>query len=120
MANGIKLEGFDEFEAMLSIMDITDKEEKAILENAVEPALAALERDTPKGKTGKLSNIKVTIKKDVFATVAILKLGAYWGMFQEFGTSYQKKNLGFFERSIKSTEDKVINEMSKELFKKIV
>lgn len=120
MADGIKLEGFDEFEDMLSRMNITDKEERSILENAVEPAFAALERDAPRGKTGKLSNIKFSIKKVGFATTATLRVGAYWGMFQEFGTSYQKAHVGFFERSIKSTEDKVINEMSKELFKKIV
>lgn len=117
MADGIKTEGIDELIISLENADITENQERAILKKAIEPAIKALERDTPKGQSGKLEKIKAIIKKDGFATTATLKAGAFWGMFQEFGTSRSKKNIGYFHRSIKNTENEVIDRISKDLLK---
>lgn len=115
---GINVSGIDEFIISLDNADISEATEKAILKKAIEPAKQALERDTPK-KSGKLAKIKIKMGKNGIASTAILLAGAYWGMFEEFGTSKSKKNIGFFDRSVKSTEGEVVDIISKELFEKL-
>jgi len=117
MSNSIEISGFTEFENLLHDMTISDAEEKKAMKLAIIPIKDALEQATPEGKTGKLEKIKTTVKKEGFATVGTLKLGAFWGMFQEYGTSTQRAHVGFFENTIRHTEGSALSILTRELLR---
>ncbi|WMJ81971.1 hypothetical protein RBU49_06905 [Clostridium sp. MB40-C1] len=119
MADGIEVEGLDDFTNMLKDMTIDRNDETKAMRAAIQPIKERLEIDTPKGVTKKLSKVKTSVRKDGLATVGTVKAGAWWDKFQEFGTSQQKKNVGYFERSVRNTEDKAIEILSRELLKKV-
>jgi HK97 gp10 family phage protein len=116
--NEIEISGFDELISFNDNMILTEADEQRAMKKAIEPAAKKLEEDTPKGHTKKLSKVKISIVREEFAVVGKLRLGAWWDLFQEFGTSQSKKNVGFFERSINSTEDEVIGILTDELLNK--
>lgn len=118
MADGIEMVGFEEIETLLQDMTIDEADEKKAMKKAIEPIKAGLEKDTPKGETAKLSKIKATVKKEGLSTVGIVKTDAWWDKFQEFGTSQQKRNVGYFDKSFKSTEGKALEILAKELLDK--
>jgi len=113
--NSIELSGFSELENLLHDMTISEAKEKRAMKLAIAPMKAALELATPAGKTGKLKKIKTSVKKEGFATVGILRAGAFWGMFQEFGTSQQRAHVGFFENTIRRTERTALAILTNEL-----
>lgn len=113
--NGVEVEGFEGLTELIGDMNVTTEDERRAMKKALNPVQNKLERDTPKGYTKKLSKIKVSIKKDGFATVGVVKLGAWWDIFQEFGTSYQKSNVGFFDRSVQETTKEVLKILYDEL-----
>lgn len=116
--SGIEILGFDELLNFNDDMSITEADEKKAMKKAIEPAAIKLEEDTPKGKTKRLSKVKISIVREEFATAGKLRLGAWWDLFQEFGNSKSKKNVGFFERSINSTQDEVIGILTDQLLNK--
>lgn len=116
--NGIELEGLEEWTNILEKATIDETDSKKAMRKAINELANAVAKDTPRGTTGKLSKIKKAVKSDGLAVVGEIKLGAFYGMFQEFGTSKSKKNKGFFDRSVTSTQDKAIEILSKELLDK--
>lgn len=116
--NGIEIEGLEELTQFTEDMTITESDERKAMKKALEPVAKQLTDDTPKGATKKLSKVRISIVREEFATVGKVRLGAWWDMFQEFGTSRSKKHVGFFERSINSTQDKAIEILSNELLNK--
>lgn len=114
----IELDGVEEWLSILEKATIDEADAKKAMRKTVNELANAIEKDTPKGTTGKLAKIKKTVKSDGLAVVGEIKLGAFYGMFQEFGTSKSKKNIGFFDRSVRSTQDKAIKILSKELLDK--
>lgn len=72
MADGIEIEGFEEFEEMLVDMTIDESDEKKAMREAIKPIATEIEKNTTK-RTGKLSKLSKTVKKDGFATVGIIK-----------------------------------------------
>ena len=117
MSNSIEISGFSELENFLHDMTISDAVEKSAMKLAIIPIKEALEQATPKGATGKLSKIKTSVKKEGFATVGTLKLGAFWGMFQEYGTSTNRAHVGFFENTIRRTESSALAILTRELLR---
>ncbi|WP_010293536.1 HK97-gp10 family putative phage morphogenesis protein [Clostridium senegalense] len=117
--NYIEVEGLEEVTDMLKDATIDDADIKKGMRKAVNTIGDEIEMQTPKGKTRKLSKLKRTVKNDGLAVVGEIKLGMFYGIFQEFGTSRSKKNIGFFERSVTGTQDKVIEILSKELLDKV-
>lgn len=113
--NTIEISGFDELENLLHDMTISEAKEKRAMKLAIAPMKDALEQATPRGKTGKLKRIKASVKKEGFATVGILRLGAFWGMFQVYGTSQQRAHVGFFENTIRRKEREALAILAKEL-----
>ncbi|MCU6396782.1 hypothetical protein KW820_22910, partial [Enterobacter quasiroggenkampii] len=71
------------------------------------------------GKTKQLSKRKKNIKKDGLATVGTVRLTAFYDFMREFGTSQSKANAGFFERSVKSSENEAVEALAKELLDKV-
>jgi len=115
VSNRIELSGFPELENLLHDMTISDAKEKKAMRLAIIPIKEGLEQSTPTGKTGKLGVIKTSVKKEGFATVGILKLGAFWGTFQEYGTSQQRHHVGFFDATIRRTEGAALAILTREL-----
>lgn len=117
MDNGIEIEGMEEFTDMLSDMTIDETDEKKAMREAIKPIAEEIEKNTTK-RSGKLSKISKTVKKEGLATVGIVKTKQFYDIFEEFGTSMSKHNVGYFDRSVKNTEDKAINILAKELLDK--
>ncbi|NFB32660.1 hypothetical protein EXN65_20030 [Clostridium botulinum] len=119
MSNGIEIEGMEEFKDMLEDMTLDEASERKAVRLAIEPIADEVEKNSPVGYAGKLKRISKTVKKDGFATIGTVKTKVFYDLFQEFGTSQQKKNVGYFERSVKSTEDKAVGILAKELLDKV-
>lgn len=114
---GIELQGFEELENLLQDMTIDEYDEKKAIKKAIDIIANEVEKNTPMGATGRLKRLKKTVKKEGLATVGIIKMGAFYDIFQEFGTSKSKKNVGFFERSVNKTQDQAVEILSNELLK---
>lgn len=116
---GIKLEGLEEFEKLVEDMTITEMDAKKAIRKAINPIAKEIQNNTPRGYTGQLKRIKKSVKKEGLATVGTIKTTAFYDFMQEFGTSYQKANVGYFDRSIKATENKAIEILANELLDKV-
>lgn len=117
--SGIEIDGFKDLEKLLQNMSITETDEKKAMKKAIEVIANEVEKNTPVGSTGRLKNIKKTVKKDGFGIVGIVKMGAFYDVFQEFGTSQGKKHVGFFDRSVNKTQSEAIDILAKELLDEI-
>lgn len=105
----IELEGFDELSKLLESMTLTEEDERKAISAALEPVKAEVEKNAPEGKTKKLiASIRTQIGREDGQAVGKVIIGAYYGRFQEYGTSTQKKNVGFFERSIRASKDEAM------------
>lgn len=118
MVDGIEIEGMDGFSEMLQHMTIDEADERKAVRKGIEVVAKQIERNTPV-LTGKLKKIKKSVKKEGFATVGAVRLGTWWDLFQEFGTSQQKHHIGFFDKAVKNSEDKAVEIVSKELLDKV-
>lgn len=117
MGNGIEIDGFEDLEELVQDMVITEADEKKAMKKALEPIANEVERNTPE-KTSKLKKSVIkSIKKESFATIGIVRMGRFYDVFQEFGTSKSKAHVGFFEKSVNKTEKEAIYILSKELLK---
>ena len=114
----IEVEGMEEFEEMLVDMTIDKSDEKKAMREAIKPIAKEIEMNTPIGKTGRLKKLSKTVKKDGLATVGIIRTKMFYDRFQEFGTSKQKANIGFFSNSVDNTTDKALEILTKELLDK--
>lgn len=116
----IELEGFDELEKLLEKMTLTEEDARKAISAALEPVKAEVEKNTPVGATQRLkSGIKVRIGKEDGKTVGRLTLGEYYGRFQEYGTSTQRGNVGFFARSIRASKDEALRILKAEIFSRL-
>lgn len=115
--NAIEIEGIKEIETLLQGMTITETDEKKAMKKAIQVIAEEVEKNTPE-RTGKLKNsIIKSVRKEALATVGVVKLGKFYDMFQEFGTSRQKAHTGFFERSVNRTQNDAIKILSQELIR---
>lgn len=118
MNDGIVIDGFDDLEELLQQMTISETDEKNAMKKALEPISNEIEKNTPEGNTKRLKRLKIQVKKEDLATVGIVKTTAFYDIFQEFGTSQQKSNVGYFERSVRSKENEAVSILFKNLLDK--
>lgn len=111
----MEIEGLEDVTSMFQDMNISEEDERRALNNSTKGLEKGLESATPKGRTKKLSKIKKSTKREGLGYTRTLSLGAFWDLFQEFGTSQQKHNVGFFERTVRQHENEVSNILIKEL-----
>lgn len=116
MAKGsIDIDGFEDFEELIQKMTVTEATQRKAMKKAIEPIAFEVEKNTPE-RTGTLKkSIIRTVKKDGLAVVGIVRMGKFYDIFQEFGTSHSKSHVGFFERSVNRTQDEAISILKKEL-----
>lgn len=117
--SGIELEGFEDFEKFLDGMVLSQSDKRRAVKNGITVIAKGLEVDTPKGPTGELAEIKVTVREKDLATEGLARSKAFYDVFQEFGTSEQKAHVGYFERSVDSNSEKALNEMAEVIFNKM-
>ncbi|HBJ2612668.1 TPA: hypothetical protein LA742_001096 [Clostridium botulinum] len=118
MDNGIEIEGMEELTNFLTDITIDESDERRAVKKGIEVIAKEVESNTPV-LTGRLKKIKKGVKKEGFATVGTVRLGAWWDLFQEFGTSQQKHHIGFFDRAVKGSEDEAVEIVSRELLDKV-
>lgn len=116
---GIEVTGLEDLIDDTENMTITDSDEKKIMKYAIEPAEQEVNNNAPKYKGDLQKNIKATVKKVDFATIGQIKLGQWYSMFTEYGTSQSKAHVGWFERSINNTLDEVMARLADGLFEKV-
>ncbi|EDT84681.1 HK97-gp10 family putative phage morphogenesis protein [Clostridium botulinum] len=118
MADGIEIEGMEEFTSMLENMTIDEADERNAVRRGLDIVDKSLDGQIPIGKTKRLSKRKKSVKKEGFATVGTVRLTAFYDFMREFGTSQSKANAGFFDRAVKSSEDEALAVLTKELLEK--
>lgn len=119
MNTGIEIEGFEELEEFLQGMTINESDERRAMRKAIEPIYEEVYSAAPEDKAKLKKSIKKQVKKDGFSTVGTIKLGAWYSMFNEFGTSRNKSHIGFFDRAVERTKDEAIEILKKELLDKV-
>jgi len=116
--SSIELEGFEELEELIQGMTLTDAEEKKAMKSAIDVIYKAVESNTPVGETGNMQEkIKEKVTKDDFSVTGQVIMGAWYTVFEEFGTSQQKHHVGFIERSVNSSQNEALEVLAKELLK---
>ena len=117
----MSLSGFDEFINMIENMEIDESDINKALKKALKKPVEVAEKNAP-NNTGKTkASIRVKMKKEAFGTTGIIYVKDWRAMFQEFRNIKQSgKYVGWFERSITSTEGEVIKVLKLELLDKKV
>lgn len=115
--SSIELSGFEELETLLQSMTLTDSVKKKAMKSAIEVIAEEVRSNTPSETGNMKKQIKTTVSKDDFDITGTVKLGAWYSGFEEFGTSQNKKNIGFVERSVNSSQNEAIEVLTKELLK---
>lgn len=116
--NGIEIEGFEELEKYVQDMTLSEGDKRSAMKLAIKPIEEEVRKDTPVKSKKLQESIKSQVKKEDFAVAGVVKMGKFYDIFQEFGTSQQKKNVGFFERAVNKSQGKAIEILSRELMDK--
>ena len=114
MADGVELEGFEDLTELFKDLEITEQEERAALNTIGNIVKEEIENNIPEDSGGMKKSVKKTIKRTDDGDLGVeVKIDKFYAKFQEFGTSQQKQNVGFFDRSINAVIDKAIEEAKK-------
>ena len=114
MADGVELEGFEDLTELFKDLEITEQEERAALNIIGNIAEESIDNNMPKKSEEMSKSVKKKIKRTDEGNLGVeVKVTKFYAPFQEFGTSQQKHNVGFFDRSINAVIDKAIEEAKK-------
>lgn len=106
-------------EELFDNMVFSSLDKRKAVKTGINVIAEGLEKDTPKGPTGELAEIKVTVREKDLATEGIARSKAFYDLFQNFGTSEQKANVGYFERSVDQNKDKALSDLAAIIFSKM-
>lgn len=118
--SGIELEGFEKLIELNDKLVLKPSDKKKAVRIGIETVAKEIEKNSPVGKTKKLSKIKITVREKNLAIEGIARSSAFYDKMQEYGTSQQKKNVGYFKRSIERSKDKATRKVAKYIFKKMM
>lgn len=117
MANSIEIVGLDDFFDEIKNMEISDSKKRKALNKCGDILLEGIEPSAPK-RTGKLrKGLKKQVRKTDEGMSVIVSTSSFYDVFQEFGTSQSKKNVGFFEKGVRSKENEAVRTVIEELSK---
>lgn len=119
MSGTIELDGLDEFQEFIDDMSLNITTKKQAVRQGIKVIGQRLEKDTPVGATGELSEIKISVKESNLAIEGTAKSEAFYDIFQEYGTSEQKANVGYFDRSIEDHQEEAISKVAQTIFRKM-
>ena len=115
----IELDGFDELNKLLESMTLSEDDEKKAISAALVPVEAEVQKNTPVDTEKLKKSIRAQVGKEDGQMVGKIILGDYHGRFQEYGTSTQNKNVGFFARSIRKSKDEAMRILKTELVNRL-
>lgn len=115
----IELEGFYEYEELLKNMTLSPELKKKAVRTGIKIIADKLEKDTPQGPTGELAEIKVKVKDLGLYVEGTASSKAFYDIFQNFGTSEQKANVGYFDKSVDDSESEALEQVAKVIFNKM-
>lgn len=112
--------GFNSFNELIEELEIDTKQVEIALKKAGEKIKKAVKDGTPV-KTGKLKKgvkLKISKKSGKVRMSVQFDDKTFWDLFNEFGTSKQRKNIGFFSRAVSGVETEAFNTLKDNIFKK--
>lgn len=119
MSGTIELDGLDEFQEFVEDMFLNITTKKQAVRQGIKVIGQGLENDTPIGPTGELSEIETSVKESNLAVEGTTKSKAFYDVFQNYGTSEQKANVGYFDRSIEDHKEEAISKVAQTIFRKM-
>lgn len=117
--DNIELEGMDSLTDLFKDMTLTEENKKQAMQKAIKVVKNEISKNTTK-RTGRLSKLSATVKQEDFATVGIVKTKRFYDIFEEFGTSNAKHNVGYFDKSVRNKENEAVHILYDELIDKAV
>lgn len=111
----IEIKGFDDIFETLDDMDISDKKKRLALRNASEIVLKAIEYNSPK-RSGKLKKSwKAKIRRIDGNLGFEIRGNTQQDIENEFGSSTNKKHIGFFSNAVDKSSNKAVSQIIKEV-----
>lgn len=115
----IEIEGLEELNKLLQKMTLTDEDKRRAIKASLVPVSAEVEKNVPVD-TGKLKDsLKSAMRRENNEPVGTVILQGYYGRHQEYGTSYQRKNVGFFARSIRTAKPEAMRVLKVEILSRL-
>lgn len=111
----IDLEGMEELNKLLEKMTLTEVDERKAVSAALVPIKEAVEKHTPVDTGDLKKSIRTQVAKEQGQTVGKVIMGEYYGKFQEYGTSRQKRNVGFFARGVREGKKDAMEVLKNEI-----
>lgn len=111
---------FEQFNNIIKELDIKTFQVENALRKAGNVFKKAVQNNTPVS-SGKLKKgVQLKIKKNAGNIVMSVQFNdkTFWDLFQEFGTSKQRKNIGFFSRAVNAVENEAFNVLKENIYKK--
>lgn len=119
MSTTIELEGFEEMEELLRDLELDESIKRKAVKVGLDIIADSIEDNSPVGKTGKLAKVKRKIKNTGLAIEGTANSSAFYDVFQDIGTSQQKKNVGYFDRAVESSVNEAIKVSTEVVFSKV-
>ena len=119
MSTTIEVEGFEEMEELLRNLELDMSTKRKAVKVGLDVIANSIENKSPKGKTGKLAKIKRKIKNTGLAIEGTANSSAFYDVFQDIGTSQQKKNVGYFDRAVEGSINDAIKASTEVVFSKV-
>lgn len=119
MSGTIELDGLDEFQEFIKDMSLSTTTKKQAVRQGIKELGQGLENDTPVGPKGELSEIEISVKESNLSVEGTAKSKAFYDVFQNYGTSEQKANVGYFDRSVEDHQEEAISKVAQTIFRKM-
>ncbi|WP_373205963.1 HK97-gp10 family putative phage morphogenesis protein [Clostridium tertium] len=113
----IEIKGFDDIFKNLDDMNISDKKKRKALREGAEVVMQAVIDNSPVGSGQMKKRWKSTIKRFDGNLGFEVKGDTVQDIYNEFGSSDNKKHIGFFSNAVDKVSDKAVNIISKEVLK---
>lgn len=112
-----EIDGFDDFFDEIKNMEISDTKKRKALRTVGDVLIKGIEPNLPKRTGGYRKELKKRITQTDEGMSVIVNSSKFYDIFQEFGTSQQKSNVGSFEKGVNQSADKAVETAIKELSK---
>lgn len=110
---GIEIKGFDELFENLDDMNISDKKKRAALKGSAEIIRQAVENASPVRSGRMKKSWKASIKRFDGNLGFEVRGNTQQDIENEFGSSKNKKHVGFFSRAVDSKSDEAVRNIIK-------
>lgn len=115
MSTSFMIEGFDDIFDEIKNMEISTSKKRKVLNQVGDVLVDGIEPHLPK-RTGRYrKELAKHIRQLDEGLSVVVNSNAFYDIFEEFGTSKSKKNVGSFEKGVNSVADKAAEIAIKEL-----